>query len=789
MLARARSGAAAVGVAAAAARGPRERDAASCSSRGGSPTSSPVAARGVLLAQALLRDAGEPALLRGDGAPARAARCAACWGRSSRDRGRRRRARRVRRLVVGRPMQTGQLEETLLPKTLALPIFASDPLSSVAYATESALVVLLAVSATVGAPRLPDLDRDRRAARDRRRLVHADRARLRDERRRLHRRAREPRHAAEPRRRRRAPHRLRADGRRLDLGRDLRDHVVRAVARSATRSRLSLACLAADRAREPARRARVGARSSRCRRTSSSRRSACSSSSASSSSRPGTRTTPSRRTRCRSAPARSRSSSSCARSRRARPRSPASRRSRTASTRSAARTARTPRATLAVLGVIAITLFLGVSYLAVHLHARPSATDSVVSQIARAVFPPGSPCELHVLRRPGPDADRAGPRREHVVPGLPAPLGAARARPLRAAAVHEPRRPARLLERDARARRRRRAAALDLRREHEQPHPPLRDRRLHRVHALAGRDGAVLARRARRALAREGARQRRRRDGDRRRHARRRLHEVRRGRLARHRRDPAARARRCSASAGTTCGSRAGCAPARPRSSPRRRRATRRSLVVESLDDATDAALRVRARDLDRRRPRRARADAQHRSRDPAALVQAHRHAARGARRARSASPRRCSSRSGGCRAASRTSSPSSSRSCSRRRRSLEQARHPHELALKLRLLAEPGVVVADVPVRRAAGRPAEPRAARRPRPRLRRQRRVDARRQLRETLGVDDVRAVHFAFSGEDAAEIREEWAAHGPRDPARGRRGAVPRHRPAAARLPARA
>jgi amino acid transporter len=45
-------------------------------------------------------------------------------------------------------MRTGQLHETLLPKWLALPIFASDPLSSVAYATESALVVLLAVSAT-----------------------------------------------------------------------------------------------------------------------------------------------------------------------------------------------------------------------------------------------------------------------------------------------------------------------------------------------------------------------------------------------------------------------------------------------------------------------------------------------------------------------------------------------------------------------------------------------------------------------------------------------------------------
>jgi amino acid transporter len=56
--------------------------------------------------------------------------------------------RRMRRVLVGRPMRTGQLEETLLPKTLALPIFASDPLSSVAYATESALVVLVAASAT-----------------------------------------------------------------------------------------------------------------------------------------------------------------------------------------------------------------------------------------------------------------------------------------------------------------------------------------------------------------------------------------------------------------------------------------------------------------------------------------------------------------------------------------------------------------------------------------------------------------------------------------------------------------
>jgi amino acid transporter len=59
---------------------------------------------------------------------------------------RERRSPRLKRVVVGRPMASDQLEETLLPKWLALPIFASDPLSSVAYATEAALVVLLGAS-------------------------------------------------------------------------------------------------------------------------------------------------------------------------------------------------------------------------------------------------------------------------------------------------------------------------------------------------------------------------------------------------------------------------------------------------------------------------------------------------------------------------------------------------------------------------------------------------------------------------------------------------------------------
>jgi amino acid transporter len=51
--------------------------------------------------------------------------------------------KRLRRVVVGRPMRSGQIHETLLPKWLALPIFASDPLSSNAYATEEALVVIV----------------------------------------------------------------------------------------------------------------------------------------------------------------------------------------------------------------------------------------------------------------------------------------------------------------------------------------------------------------------------------------------------------------------------------------------------------------------------------------------------------------------------------------------------------------------------------------------------------------------------------------------------------------------
>ncbi|MGY1742653.1 MULTISPECIES: APC family permease [unclassified Blastococcus] len=47
-----------------------------------------------------------------------------------------------KRLVLGRPVRSDRAGESLLPKYLALPIFASDPLSSVAYATQEVLIVL-----------------------------------------------------------------------------------------------------------------------------------------------------------------------------------------------------------------------------------------------------------------------------------------------------------------------------------------------------------------------------------------------------------------------------------------------------------------------------------------------------------------------------------------------------------------------------------------------------------------------------------------------------------------------
>ncbi|TWH19072.1 amino acid transporter [Prauserella rugosa] len=48
----------------------------------------------------------------------------------------------TKRLLLGRPFRSDRLAHTRLPKRIALPVFASDPMSSVAYAPEEILLVL-----------------------------------------------------------------------------------------------------------------------------------------------------------------------------------------------------------------------------------------------------------------------------------------------------------------------------------------------------------------------------------------------------------------------------------------------------------------------------------------------------------------------------------------------------------------------------------------------------------------------------------------------------------------------
>ncbi|SFE06134.1 Amino acid transporter [Actinopolyspora alba] len=48
----------------------------------------------------------------------------------------------TKRLLVGRPFRSDRLSHTLLPKRVALPVFASDPMSSVAYAPQEILLTL-----------------------------------------------------------------------------------------------------------------------------------------------------------------------------------------------------------------------------------------------------------------------------------------------------------------------------------------------------------------------------------------------------------------------------------------------------------------------------------------------------------------------------------------------------------------------------------------------------------------------------------------------------------------------
>ena len=47
-----------------------------------------------------------------------------------------------KRILLGKRLSTRKLEGELLPKTIAMPIFSSDPLSSVAYGPQELLMIL-----------------------------------------------------------------------------------------------------------------------------------------------------------------------------------------------------------------------------------------------------------------------------------------------------------------------------------------------------------------------------------------------------------------------------------------------------------------------------------------------------------------------------------------------------------------------------------------------------------------------------------------------------------------------
>ena len=61
----------------------------------------------------------------------------------------------LKRLLVGRALSTSSQEHQLLPKTLALPVFSSDTLSSVAYATEEMMLVFITAGVAALSYRLP----------------------------------------------------------------------------------------------------------------------------------------------------------------------------------------------------------------------------------------------------------------------------------------------------------------------------------------------------------------------------------------------------------------------------------------------------------------------------------------------------------------------------------------------------------------------------------------------------------------------------------------------------------
>ena len=90
-----------------------------------------------------------------------------------------------KRILLGRKLRSSQLGETLLPKRIALPVFASDALSSVAYAPDEIFIMLSLAGASAYVWSWKIGIAVAVVMLDRRRVVPAERARLPERRRRL----------------------------------------------------------------------------------------------------------------------------------------------------------------------------------------------------------------------------------------------------------------------------------------------------------------------------------------------------------------------------------------------------------------------------------------------------------------------------------------------------------------------------------------------------------------------------------------------------------------------------
>ena len=152
-------------------------------------------------------------------------------------------------------------------------------------------------------------------------------------------------------------------------------------------------------------------------------------------------------------------------------------------------------ATLVAMAVLAISMFLGITFLAHQYLVMPTAAESGISQLGRGIFGDRT---IFVLPRTSRHHADPRARGQHRLRRLPAPRVDRVARWLPPAPVHEPGRPPGVLERDHRAVRVRSRAHRGVPRRHTVAAPAVHDRRVHFLHAVASRDGHPLAEDAKR---------------------------------------------------------------------------------------------------------------------------------------------------------------------------------------------------------------------------------------------------------------------------------------------------